>query len=346
MKMHFLVVGCGSIGQRHISNLLELGNQVTGCDLNSEQARQAGLKFSIQTYTDLNEALNESYTGALICTRTSSHISVAIEVAKKGIHLFIEKPLSHNEDRIGELQDIVDKNNLTVLVGCNMRFLPSLQLVKRLIDDNKIGKVLSARVECGFYLPFWHPEEDYRKEYSANKSMGGGVIFDDIHEIDTLVWLFGNVKKLFCFTETTGSIEIDTEDIAEILLKFQNGVTAQIHLDYLSKTYRRQFIFTGEKGDIVWDFIHKTVRLYGMQTNHWEDFHEGINTNLDVMYVNEMKHFINCINKEEKSVKDLAMARQVLGIAMACYESAQKEEMIHYDYSHHSSANELNTLAQ
>lgn len=327
--MKFLVVGCGSIGQRHIRNLKSLGYEISGCEKDVDQGEKVKKLYGIEIFNDLNKALIKKYDVGLICTPTSLHIPMAIELAKRGINLFIEKPLSNNMDGIGELLELVTQKNLTVLVGCNTRFSPKFKLAKKLIDENKIGKILSVKVSCGFYLPYWHPWEDYRKGYSANKCLGGGVIFDDIHEIDALCWLFGEVKEVFCFADKISNLEIDTEDIAEIFLRFRSGVIAQIHLDYLQRTYRRYYEFIGEKGVIVWDYIKQTVELYSEETNHWEVFQESINTTREQMFIDEIKHLINCIEGKENSINDLLFSKNVLELTLACHESARKKEIVY-----------------
>lgn len=323
-NMHFLVVGCGSIGQRHIKNLRHLGYKVSGCEVDRSRAARVKKSHQIEVFGSLSEALKGKYDGAFVCAPTSLHMPVSIEIAKKGINLFIEKPISNGLGRIDELSSIVDRKKLVVLVGCNTRFFPGFKLAKRLIDENRIGKVLSAKAECGFYLPYWHPYEDYRKGYSANKRLGGGVIFDDIHEIDSLLWVLGDVKRVFCLAETVSGLDIDTEDVAEITLKFKSGAIGQIHLDYLQQTYRRYYEFIGERGVIVWDYIKQTVELYTEKTNQRRVYQESINTNREIMFVDEVKHFINCVKGREESVNNIPFARKVLEVALACHRSARK----------------------
>lgn len=327
--MHFLVIGCGSIGQRHIRNLKSLGYKASGCEKDYLRAKQVKKRYGIKVFSNLKEALKNEYIGAFICSPTSLHIPISIEVAKRDIHLFIEKPLSNSLKDVNKLFTIVNKKNLVTLIGCNARFFPSFRLVKKLIEKNKIGKVLSVKVECGFYLPYWHPYEDYRKAYSANKSLGGGVILDDIHEIDSLYWLFGEAKEVFCFADKLSDLHIDTEDITEIFLKFKAGTFAQIHLDYLQRTYQRHYKFIGEKGTIILDFIKQNVEFYSEKTNQWKVFQESIDADREVMFIDEIKHFINCIKGREPSSNDILFAKKTLQVALACHESAQKKEIVY-----------------
>ena len=329
--MHFLVIGCGSIGQRHIKNLIGLGHKVSVCEQDPTRADRIKKLYRIEVFNDLEKALadSEKYAGALICTPTSLHVSNAIKAAKRGLHLFIEKPLSDGVKKISELRRIIKQKRLVAFVGCNIRFLPSLNQVKKLIDAGAIGKVLSVRGSRGFYLPYWRPGQDYTKSYSAQKKLGGGVILDDIHDIDLLYWLFSDVREVFCVTGKISKLKIDTEDIAEIFMRFKTGVIAQIHLDYLQRTYRSNYEFIGEKGVIVWNYITQKIRLYPEKSNRCRVFEKSINASHDSMYIEEIKHFIDCIKGKSKAVNDLKQARDVLKIAFACRESAKRKKMVH-----------------
>src|SRR5882672_7407751 len=119
----------------------------------------------------------------LVTAPSSMHVELAIVGARNGCHLFIEKPLSHTLDGVGELLETVKRQTLITMVGCNMRFHPGPALVKRLIDEGVVGNVLAARVKTGSYLPEWRPGMNYRDSYSASVQMGGGALLDCIHEI-------------------------------------------------------------------------------------------------------------------------------------------------------------------
>ena len=131
----------------------------------------------------------------VITTPTASHLSLALEAAEHGCHLFIEKPLAHAWQGVDRLVDLVEHGRLVTLVGCNLRFHPGLRAVKNLLAEKAVGRVIAVRAEVGQYLPDWHPEEDYRKNYSARRALGGGIVLDAIHEIDYVRWLLGEVRS-------------------------------------------------------------------------------------------------------------------------------------------------------
>ncbi len=327
--MLILVVGCGSIGKRHIRNLKALNSgEAIACDVAPERRREVEREHGIKTFSSLDKALAQKPDVALICTPTSLHISSALAAAQSGCHLFIEKPLSHSLDGIDELIETIAQKALVTLVGCNMRFHPSIALMKELLESQNIGKVLCARIQAGQYLPDWHPWEDYRQGYSARKSLGGGVILDGIHEIDYITWFLGEVSQVFCFSDKLSSLETDTEDAAEIFLRFKAGAIAEIHLDYLQRSYSRSCQLIGEEGTILWDFGEKRVRLYSARTKEWQAFPEQPNFDLNEIYIEEMKHFAQCLEGKANPSQDINTARRALEIALAAKESAMTGKLI------------------
>lgn len=176
------VVGCGSIGQRHVRNLVDLGGaDVLGVDPRRDRRALVATAHGIETRSSLEEAWKWSPDIVFVCTPTSLHMPPAIEAAARGCHLFIEKPLSHNRDEVGRLASLAAERSLVSMVACNLRFHPGLLRVKELVDAGSVGTVVACRAEFGQYLPDWRPAEDYRASYSARSELGGGVILDVVH---------------------------------------------------------------------------------------------------------------------------------------------------------------------
>lgn len=327
--MLILVTGCGSIGKRHIRNLKTLNaGEIIAHEVKHERRQEVEREYSVSAFAELDEALAQKPDVAFICTPNSLHIPPALAAAKRGCHLFIEKPLSHTLEGVDELAEIVARKKLVTLVGCNMRFYPGIKLMKELLDKGSIGRVLSVRVQAGSYLPDWHPWEDYRQGYSANRSLGGGVILDGVHEIDYIKWFFGKVSQVFCFSGKFSSLQIDTEDMAEILLKFKSGVLAEIHLDYIQRAYGRSCQIIGEQGTILWDFNEKQVKLYSAGSKSWQTFQEKPDYDLNEMYIDEMKHFLMCVDGKAKSMQDINSAKEALDIVIWAKESNQSGKVI------------------
>ncbi len=324
MQHRFLVVGCGSIGRRHIANLQILkAGEILACEPQAERRAEIASRFGIESVESMEAAWDWRPTVALITTPTHAHLDPALAAAKRGCHLFIEKPLADRLEGTEDLLRSVKERNLVSLVGCNLRFHPGLRVVKRLLDDNVPGKVCSARVEVGQYLPDWHPQEDYRRNYSARQAQGGGIILDAIHELDYIRWLLGEVGAVCCFAGRLSRLEIDTEDTAAILLRFRNGAIGEVHMDYVQRAYRRTCQIIGDEGTIVWDYGAGRVSWFTARTGKWTAEEDPPGWEPNRMYVDEMRHFLECLEGRQTSALDCAEARRVLAIALAAKESNQ-----------------------
>lgn len=326
--MRFFVIGCGSIGQRHIRNLLALDvHDIVAFDVRDDRRSEVQSQYGVLVTADLERALDTRPDVAVVATPTSLHVPLALEAARNGAHLFVEKPLSDRADGIEELLAAVQARKLVTLVGCNFRFHPGLQLVKHLIEDGTIGRVLSSRAQFGQYLPDWHPREDYRQRYSAHRESGGGVILDQVHELDYLRWLLGEVSEVFCFAGKLSDLEISTEDTASILLRFNGGALGEVHLDYIQRAYDRSLQLIGDEGTIWWSYQDKLVRWYTASDRMWRSAAWPAYEPND-MYVAEMRHLLGCLAGRETPALDLMGGWRVLEIALAARASAERGELI------------------
>ncbi len=305
--MKIIVVGCGSIGQRHLRNLRSLGvTDLVAVDL--DQKRLLTLQKEIRdlkTYIDLDEAIKKEGTvnAGLVCTPTAFHIPVAMKLTKAGINLFIEKPLSHNLDGVKLLENLVKKNKLITMMGMNYRFHPGLLKVKKLVDNNKIGQVLSVRVVGGYYLPYWHPNTDYKKEYAARKKLGGGVILTSLsHTIDYLMWIFGDLKLIYAWKNKISNLKLSVEDVAILILKTKRNKPILVYSDFLQKNNQHDLEITGTKGSIKFDFLSNSVAIYSDENNKWQIIKYKFEIN--DMYINEEKYFIKCVETNKKTIMD------------------------------------------
>lgn len=328
-KMKILIIGCGSIGQRHLKNLKSIfDGEIIAHRTRKKKVKKLENEYHVKTFSNLDEALYQNPDAVLVTNPTSLHIQSALAAANHGCHLFIEKPISDTLDRIDELIDIIRKKNLVVFVGCNMRFHPCLQFIKKLLYEKRIGKVISARVQMGQYLPDWHPWEDYRKMYSAHRSLGGGIILDAIHELDYIIWLLGDVTRVFSFSDKLSNLDIDTEDVAEILLRFKSGTIAEVHLDYIQRYPTRSCEIIGEEGTIILDIKEGNVKVYTSENKRWEVFEQPKDYDMNQTYIDELSHFINCIKGKEEPLINITEGLKVLKIALAAKESAKIGKII------------------
>ena len=251
--MNILVIGLGSIGKRHLNNIISLGyNNISVVTSNRKFAHKNPL---IKLYPSLIEAVTKTrFDAAVVCTPTSYHIPAIVELLHAKVRkIYVEKPISHNLEGIREVLELSCSYPNRIIIGYDLHFDPGLMKVRELIEQQVVGKIISANAVVGQHLSNWRPHEDYRKGMSAHVKTGGGVMLDLIHEFDYLYWLFGEAQQVGCFFANSGALEIETEDIAEVIVKFKRGVLGSIHLDYLQQELLRNCLITGSKGSIFWN---------------------------------------------------------------------------------------------
>lgn len=296
--MKILIAGLGSIGRRHLRNLLALGVQ----DIVLYRSQLSTLPndelTSFPIETTLESALAHHPDAVIISNPTSLHLDVAIPAAEAGCHLFLEKPISHSMERIENLKSAVKRSGVQVLVGFQFRFHPALQAAARLLSEGAIGRPVAARAHWGEYLPNWHPWEDYRQGYSARADLGGGVVLTLCHPLDYLGWLLGKPKLAWACTDTLGDLGISTEDVAEIGLRFPNGALGSVHLDYVQQPATHYFEIVGTQGTLRWNNAEGVLQAYRVNEAAWENFAPPSGFERNWMFVEEMRHFMAIVRGE------------------------------------------------
>lgn len=306
-----LVIGCGSIGRRHINNLVEFDNiaSVSVCS-NVEDCLDAlnNSNGKIEILRSLNHPKADF---AVICNETYKHLDTAIFLAKKGIHLFIEKPLSHNLYNIDRLKKVIAAKNIKLSVGYNLRFLGAVKYIKKQIERSSIGDLYFARIEAGQYLPQWRKNIDYKDSYSASSDKGGGVSLDLSHEIDYMCYLFGDPSRWKAIKNKISDLKIDSDDIFDALYLFKNNFVCSVHLDYLQRNKKREIRIVGSKGVIFCDFVKGKIfiKKKGAKESHVSNKNYF---NIDTTYSDELKRFIDSIERDSEPVVGLEDGVRVL----------------------------------
>lgn len=316
-----LVIGCGSIGQRHVKALLSTGENNIAA-YRTEKGQLVNLDDEIRN--DVKVFKNEDAAFAwkpshiIISNPTSLHLKYLVKGIQLGIKVFIEKPITNNyyelENASIPLSELEESNGV---VGFNLRFHSLIQKVKSIIMSHKYGKVISANLMVGHYLPFWHPHEDYRKSYAARSDLGGGVLRTLCHEIDLAQYLFGEINKVFAKVEKLSSLEIDVDDIVDIIMGTDSCKRVLIHMEYLNPVLIREGKILFDNG--LLDYNYNNGEIYF--TNYINKQRELIfksNDNYDDQYVLQMSHFI----KEKSEIAcTFKEGIEVMKVIKCCEES-------------------------
>lgn len=334
--MKFLIAGLGSIGRRHFRNLIALGEK----DIVLLRTRKAALPddelAGYPVETDLQEALKKHKPDAVIVANpTSLHLDVAIPAAEAGCAILLEKPIAESMDRLDRLEAAVRKAGSKVLVAFQFRFHPGLMRARDLLSNGEIGRIISAHVQFGEYLPAWHPWEDYRKGYAARADMGGGVVLTQCHSLDYLPWLVGKVESIWGFTAKLSDLEVDVEDTAKIGLRFEGGALGSIHLDFNQQPPEHHFTIVGTKGTLKWNLVDGATRIYraspesldissglGIKAGgEWETYPIDTSWERNVMFLEQMRHFVAVVRGEVEPSCTLEDGIRVMKLINAVHES-------------------------
>lgn len=311
------MLGCGSIGRRHATNLVARPDAIVAVyDKEPERSRQLATDVGATLAATIGDVWTWHPDAVVVAAPSFLHVRLAQQAADHGCHLFIEKPLGDSLDGVDALIAAATTQSLVTLVACNMRFHPGPATVKRLLDDGAVGQVIAARVQTGSYLPSWRPNTDFRRSYSAHPAQGGGAILDCIHEIDLALWYFGAARLSAASVRPARSLGLDIDGVAELLLDHSSGVLSSVHLNVVQRDYRRTCQVIGERGTIYWDAAEPAVIVdcgNGARARIALDASWTVNQ----MYIDEMSHFIECVGERRATVAPLDAGVRALEIALA-----------------------------
>lgn len=329
--MKILVVGYGSIGKRHVKNLLSLTkSEIIICT--KRKNLDISKKKNVKIFASLEKCLHEKPDIGFITNETAFHIPVTLKLAKQGIDLFIEKPLSNSIKDINELRSIVAKKKLIVQMGCQFRFHKCIKKIHQLIQQKKIGKIISIQVENSSYLPDWHPYEDYTKGYAALNRLGGGIVLTQIHDLDYLYWFFGKPVSIFSITKKFSDLKLSVDDFSASTLEFKNNVVAQIHQQFFQGPPFMSCKIKGTNGVIYWDSNSNEVRLFNNRKKKWITLLKLKNFQRNQMFEDEVRDFLKCVKNRHKTINDLNDGIMTLKMALAIKKSAKEKKIIKFNY--------------
>ena len=327
--MHLLVVGCGSVGRRHLGNLRKLGaRRLSAVDVLPDRLTEASDTVpDLQMYSDLDRALETGdLDGVLICTPPHLHMPMAQKVAEGGLNQMLEKPLAQNLDGVEELTATLNSRGVWAMVGYSMRFHPGVREIRHVVDSGVLGRVLGVRAEVGQYLPDWHPHEDYRSWYMSHEEQGGGALLDLSHEIDYLRWMLGEVAEVAAAVGHVSDLELDTDDLSELILRFESGVVGNVHLDLVQRRYRRHVSIVGSEGTALWDYSAGAVEL--LMADSSLDGERRYEDSRNDQFMDQLSHYLACLRGEVKPLVDVADAARTLDVVLAAKRSSAERRWV------------------
>lgn len=263
MSISFAIIGCGNIGRRHAEYIRAVGKLVAVCDIEESRAKEVGEKFDAAVFNKIENllAVNVKPDVVVICTPNGLHAAHSILALQAGCHVLCEKPMAIKSSDCHAMIAAAEKAKRHLFVVKQNRFNPPVVAVKKILEENKLGKIYSIQLNC-----FWNRDELYYKNsWKGTLSLDGGTLFTQFsHFIDLLYWMIGDVKQVQGIRKNFAHKDsIEFEDAGAAILEFENGVIGT--LNYTVNSYKKNMegsltIF-GEKG---------TVKIGGQYLNKLE----------------------------------------------------------------------------
>lgn len=254
-KKTILIVGSGSIALKHYKNLSRFYN--IHFVSNRENFFKKKIKFykNIKTATKCNE-----YYFSIIANQTKDHLKTLKILISKKIHIYCEKPIFHKKFNFLELGKQLDKYKLNFYCGYQLQQNYSILFLEKFLKKKKLD---SFQYKVGYNVLNWRKAKIRKDSYFLNKKLGGGVIFELVHEINIIKKLFGKIDKIFTFKKNSNKPLLDCEDIAVSIIKTKKNYVGTLYQDMLSPIFFRELTIISKSFLINYDLIKDVLKING-----------------------------------------------------------------------------------
>jgi predicted dehydrogenase len=321
--MKVLVVGLGSIGQRHARLLGELPElQIDVCDASTAAIERLGTAGVHEVYHSFDEALKAKPDVVFLCTPTSYHIEQVVVALEHGCHVFCEKPLTNSLTAGKDLLRLMQDSSLHVNVGFHLHFHKGLVALKKQIEEGLIGEIVQLDARVGTYITLKNSVTRYQADQK------GSLFGDYTHQFDLLYWLTGKKpEKMLILAAERGGMELSSDpNVADILFRFADPFQAHIHLNYIQMPQRHNYEITGTKGWVYLDAENMYADIGTLQDNAVHRIH--FTQERDDMYRAEHRLFFKSIiegTSQESPIADALISTAMYETTMRAYLSGEWE---------------------
>ena len=326
---HILVLGAGSVGKRHLSNLANMNCKLSALDPNidrlSDISKEVPLVFQFTNLEQIDQYWHK-FSGVIVCSPPKFHKEQCIIVAQKDIPILLEKPLTINLKEGIELYNALKKLNGRLLLGYTYRWWQPLIEFRRKLHNGKVGKLLHAKFFMSAHLADWHPWERYQDFFMASKELGGGALLDESHFIDLMIWMFGLPESVYASVEKISNLDIETDDNVDMVIKYENGLRVIIHLDLYGRPHEKYISVTGDNGTLKWSFDPNQIQYSKSMEHNWEE--QNFNLERNDMFIDVAREFISLIDGHTVSKCTIDEGVDVMRIIEACRISSNEKKVV------------------
>ena len=328
--LHFLILGAGSVGKRHMQNLKELNCIVSAMDPRADRLDDAneaiGIEHRFESIAEIDGQWRH-LDGVVIGSPPAFHIDQALVALENKLPVLMEKPLCAELADAERLAAYLSKNpDRAMLLGYTYRWWPPLAAFKQRLADPEFGKVLHVKFVMSAHLADWHPWERYQDFFMASKEQGGGALLDESHFIDLMYWFFGMPKAVFANVEKLSDLEISSDDSVDVLARYDNDLRVYIHLDLYGRPHEKYIRVTGENKTLEWCFDPNEIRYSDQMAAEWQ--RQGFDYERNDMFINVAREFIELVQDNGTASCDIGDGVNVLKIIEACRESSHSRNEV------------------
>lgn len=320
LKHKLLIVGVGSIGERHLRCFLATGRaDAVFVEINDSLRQTIAERYGVPGFKSLDEALATNPTAAVVCVPAHLHISISTTLAERGLHLLIEKPLSTSLDGIDRLQTIVAEKRLTAGVAYVYRSHPLLAAMRAAIQDGRFGRPVELIAVSGQHFPTFRPA--YRDIYYRDRATGGGAIQDAItHVLNAGEWLLGPIDRLVADAAHQVLEGVSVEDTVHLLAR-HGGTLASYSLNQYQAPNEFTLTVVCGRGTLRLESHANRLRMMGDPGEGWHD-DTIAPLERDTLFVRQADQFLTSIETGSPPTCPLEEGLQTLRVNLAALASA------------------------
>jgi predicted dehydrogenase len=316
-----LVVGVGSIGERHLRCFQKTGAVETGfCEPVGELRDRIAQAYGARGFASLDEALaSREWDGAVICTPAHRHLALAEQCLEAGQAVLIEKPLAV---ALGEAEAFAERwSPARVFVAYIHRSVPVMRLAWQRIREGCIGTPLHVTHVSGQNFPTFRPQ--YRDIYYARHETGGGAVQDSLtHHLHCVEWLIGRMESLVCDAKHLVLEGVEVEDTVNLLAHLQGGALAAFALNQFQAPNEIRLQAHGTAGSLCVELPANRLGLMPSGGSEWE-WEQLPAMDRDTAFLAQAHAFLSALNGLPTDLCPLADALQSLRVNVAALESAR-----------------------
>ncbi len=322
--MHrILVIGVGSIGERHLRCLQATGRAEVGiCEINTGLREGIASKYSVScVYPALEQALRESWEAAVIATPANLHIEQAMRCAETGLHLLIEKPLSTSLRGVESLLEVVKTHSLVAAVGYVYRAHPALAAMKKALSSGDFGCPVQLTVSAGQHFPLYRPA--YRQTYYRDHATGGGAIQDALtHLINAAEWLIGPTTWVAADASHKILDAVEVEDSVTAIAR-HGDVLASYSLNQHQAPNEISMTVVAERGTLRFELHHSRWSWMREPGGAWQEERVGP-LERDEWFILQEQSFLDALERQRSPLCSLEDGVQTLRVNLAMLQSVRE----------------------